>query len=222
MIDNQGKSKRGFDFFVFSLFAFAGLGLEALFAFLIEPLVYGKELSDFSTPENIIHWIITCIIWFITSFILIMIAKKKLNFDMFSHNSTIGINRWVFCFILLAISIVISVIDWNGLKVVKEFQYNGWMKFIFQYIYYIFETGLFVLIIVFAQQAGEIWFKKGNIPWGGILVSLTWGLAHIFTKGDLIVGILSCLGGLLYGSVYIISKKNLFIAYPIILLMFVL
>lgn len=83
MIDNQCKSKNGLVFFVFSLFAFAGLGLEALLAFLIEPLVYGKALSDFSTTENIIHWIITCIIWFITSFVLIMIAKKKLNFDMF-------------------------------------------------------------------------------------------------------------------------------------------
>jgi hypothetical protein len=222
MIDKQCKSKKGLVFFIFSLIAFAGLGLEALLAFLIEPLIYGKGLSDFSTAENIIHWIITCIIWFITSFVLIMIAKKKLNFDMFSQKSTIGIQRWVFCIGLLAISIVISVIDWNGFKVVKEFQYNGWLKFIFQYLYYMFETGLFVLIIVFAQHAGEIWFKKGNIPWGGIFVSLTWGLAHVFTKGDLLVGILSCLGGLFYGSIYIISKKNLFIAYPIILLMFVL
>lgn len=77
-------------------------------------------------------------------------------------------------------------------------------------------------IIVFAQEAGESWFKKSNIPWGGVLVSLTWGLAHIFTKGNLLIGILSFLSGLLYGSVYIICKKNIYIAYPIIFLMFAL
>lgn len=115
-----------------------------------------------------------------------------------------------------------SVISWNGFKVVKEFQYHGWINFIFQYLYYIFETGLFVLIIVFAQEAGEIWFKKSTIPWGGILVSLTSGLAHIFTKGDLSIGLFAFLGGLLYGSIYIISKKNLYIAFPFILLMFIL
>lgn len=222
MIDNQCKSKKCLAFFILSLFAFGGLGFEALLAFLIEPFVYGKALSDFSTTEIISHWIITCILWLITSFVLIMIAKKKLNFDVFSQKSVIGTKRWVLCFALLAISIVISVINWNGFKVVKEFQYNGWLKFIFQYLYYLCETGLFVLMIVFAQQAGEIWFEKGYIPWGGILVALTWGLAHIFTKGDLLVGLFACLGGLLYGSVYIICKKNLFIAYPIILLMFVL
>lgn len=122
MFDNQCKLKKGLVFFVLSLFAFAGLGLEALLAFLIEPIVYGKVLSDLSTTENIIHWLVTCIIWFVTSFVLIIVAKKKLNFDMFSQNSTIGIQRWVLCFGLLAISIVISVIDWNGFKVVKEFQ----------------------------------------------------------------------------------------------------
>lgn len=170
MINNQCTSKKGFTFFVLSLFAFAGLGLEVLLAFLIEPLVYGKELSNFTTTENILHWIMTCIIWAVVSLILIKVAKNKLNFDIFSQNDTIGIHRWIICFGFLTISIVISIIDWNGFKVMKEFLYNSWLKFIFQYIYYIFEAGLFVLIIVFAQKAGEIWFKKGNIPWGGILL----------------------------------------------------
>jgi len=220
--DKECKWNKGLAFLFLSLFAFLGLGLEALLAFLIEPLIYGKTLNEFSSTEHILHWIITCILWFITAFVLVMVAKKKLNFDIFSEKSSIGIKPWFLCFALLAISIVMSVISWNGFKVVKELQYHGWLNFIFQYLYYIFETGLFVLIIVFAQEAGEIWFKKSTIPWGGILVSLTWGLAHIFTKGDLSIGLFAFLGGLLYGSIYIISKKNLYIAFPFILLMFIL
>jgi len=202
--------------------AFAGLCLEIILALLVEPFIYGKSLSNYTTTEIIIHWIITCILWIFVSYILIRIAREKLAFDVFAYKSNIEIQRLVLCIGLIIISIAVSIVDWNGFKVVKELQYHGWLKFIFQYIYYMFEAGLFILIIVFAQRAGEIWFKKSNIPWGGILVSLTWGLAHIFTKGDLLIGTLSCLGGLFYGSVYLISKKNIFIAYPIILLMFLL
>lgn len=222
MVNNKGTVTKGFAFITLSLLAFLGLGLEALLAFLIEPLLYNKSINEFSTSEIIIHWILTCILWFIISVILVHVAKKKLVFDMLSQKEPVSRGRLLLCIGLLAISVIISIIDWNGLKVVKELQNNGWLKFIFQYIYYIFEVGLFVLLIVFAQEAGEIWFKKRNIPWGGILVSLTWGLAHIFTKGNIMIGILSFLIGIMFGSVYIISKKNLYIAFPIILLMFVL
>ncbi|NLY89514.1 MAG: hypothetical protein GX085_07855 [Firmicutes bacterium] len=160
MTDNQCKAKKGLAFFILSLLAFAGMGSEILLAFFIEPLVYGKGLWDFSTREIISHWLVTCIIVLIIIFLLVMLAKKKLAFDIFSQRNAIGIKRWVLCLGLLVVSIVMSAILWNGLKVVKEFQNLGWLKFIFQYLYYLFETGLFVLIIIFAQQAGEIWFRN--------------------------------------------------------------
>ncbi len=178
MVNNKGTATKGFAFITLSLLAFLGLGLEALLGFLIEPLIYNKSINEFSASEIIIHWILTCILWFITSVILIHVAKKKLGFDLLSQKEPVSRGRLFLSIGLLVISVVISIIDWNGLKVVKELQNNGWLKFIFQYIYYIFEVGLFVLLIVFAQEAGEIWFKKRNIPWGGILLSLTWGLAH--------------------------------------------
>ncbi|TDT45633.1 hypothetical protein [Fonticella tunisiensis] len=222
MVIEKNNFKNGFNFFCLSLCAFAGLGLEALLAFLIEPFIYGKSLNEFSITESILHWVLTCIIWAVVSLVLIKAAKKKYTFDIFSYKSSIGLQNWILCFVLLAISLVIKFISWNGFKVVKEFLSNGWLKFIFQYIYYLFETILFILIIVFAQRAGEVWFRKDNIPWGGILVALTWGLSHIFTKGELLIGILAFFGGLLYGILYLVSKKNIYIAYPLIFLMFVL
>ncbi len=50
----------------------------------------------------------------------------------------------------------------NRAKVLKELHYNGWLKFIFQYIYYVFETGLVLLIIVFGQKAFEKWFHNDS------------------------------------------------------------
>lgn len=56
----------------------------------------------------------------------------------------------------------------------------------------------------------------------GLLNALTWGIAHTFTKGQLKIGILVSITALLYGIVYLVSKKNSNIAYPLIFLMFIL
>lgn len=52
------------------------------------------------------------------------------------------------------------------------------------------------------EKAFEIWFNKENIPYGGIMLATTWGLAHIFTKGNVSVGLLSALGGFEFRIVY--------------------
>ena len=84
--------------------------------------------------------------------------------------------QWIAVGACLIFTLSVSYIDWGGFKVVKEFYYNGVLKFIFQYIYYVFETGLFTLIIVFGQKAFEkmvweseisIWRNRGCIDLGG-------------------------------------------------------
>ena len=113
--------------------------------------------------------------------------------------------------IIFIIMIVFSYIDWNGSKVLKEFQYNGWLKFIFQYIYYAFEVGLVVLIVTFGQKAFEKWFHKDSsvwIPYGGILTGLTWGMVHILTKGDLSTGVSLSLISIGYGITYLLVNSR--------------
>ncbi len=215
------SSKSGLKFLGLGAIAFVGLGLEGLLFFLIEPLIYGHFPDDFSTLENISHWILTCLVWGIISLLLIKISINKCSFNMFSLRNSMTKTNWLICAVIAAVSIILSIIDWDGFKIIKEFTYNGWLKFIFQYIYYIFESVLVVLMIVFAQRAGEIFFGKKSIPWGGIFTALTWGMIHAATKGSLSEGISSFADALLYGLVYIACKKNLYVAFPIILLMFV-
>lgn len=222
MVVEKNDFGSGSDFLGLGLYAFGTLGLEIVLAFLIEPFIFNKSFDNFTTIENILHWITTCVIWLIIAYALVRTSKKRYGFDIFFYRRPMEpLNRFI-CLGLLIIAIIISYINWEGFKIWKEFLNNGWLKFIFQYIYYFVETILFVLIVVFGQKAGEIWFGRGSIPWGGILVALTWGLAHIFTKGELMMGIWGLVIGLLYGLVYIVSKKNLFIAFPIIFLMFIL
>lgn len=214
------KSK-GITFFLLALLAFSGLGLELILGLLIEPLLFGKSMPDFTVLENILHWVFTCIVWAAVAYGLLRVSQKN-GTNPLRQKEKIGCGRWLIAVLLLAVSIAVSIWDWNGFKILKEFEYNGLLMFIFQYIYYIFETVMVLLIIIFGQQAGEIWFKKRWVPWGGILVALTWGLVHSLTKGDLLIGLVACFDGLLYGIAYLVVKRNVTIAYPLILLMFVL
>ena len=77
------------------------------------------------------------------------------------------------------------------------------------------------MILVFSQKAFEEWFKNPNIPYGGIIVALTWGIGHFFTK-DVLTGIITMISGLAFGSVYLLVNRDIKKAYIILWLIFVL
>jgi len=215
------KKATGFNYLIMALLAFGGIGLEVLLAFLIEPAIYGTQMAEWTTLQNIIHWIATCILWGLVSVILIKKVKKDYGFDILAKGTKVKVWQWILVVFLVVVSLIISYIDWNGSKIVREFYANGWLKFIFQYIYYVFETVLVLLILIFGQKAFECWFKKENIPYGGIIVSLTWGVGHFFTK-DLMTGIMCMILGLGLGSVYLLVNRDIRKAYPILFIMFAL
>ncbi len=216
------KKVTGLKFLLLALCSFAGLGVEAIYAFLLEPIIYNAPIGEWTTIQNILHWTVTCITWAIIGAILVKVSKKKYQFDLFESKGSMKIWQRIMIIICIIFMIIVSYIDWNGFKIVKEFNYNGWLKFIFQYIYYIFETVLFTLIIIFAQKACELCFKKENFPYGGIGVALTWGIMHCLTKGSLAVGLLSALSGFIFGVVYLLTNRDMKKTFPILFVMFVM
>ncbi|MBQ2803112.1 MAG: hypothetical protein IJF07_04350 [Lachnospiraceae bacterium] len=216
------KKIKGMDFMWLALTAFGGLGLEALYAYLLEPMIYGCKMQDFTTEQTILHWIITCITWGLMAWYTIMSAKKDCGFDLFEKSKPIRHWQWVAVIGCVAICLSSTYIDWGGSKVVIEFQRLGALKFTFQYIYYLFEVLLFLLIIVFGQKAFEVWFQKKNIPYGGIVVALTWGMAHWFTKGALMAGLYTAFGGFCFGVVYLLLNRNIKWTYVALCIMFIL
>ncbi len=215
------NKKKGFFWLLLALLAFGGLGLEAVLAFALEPLLYGAQLGQWNTGQNIAHWVATCIIWLAVSRLLVAMAKKKQGLDLLAAGERVRPWQWLVIGVLVVFSLWVSYIDWNGSKVLLELRYNGWLKFIFQYIYYIVETLLVTLILVFGQLALEEFTGRRNIPWGGILIALTWGVGHFFTK-DFATGIICMVSGLSFGSVYLLAGRDLRKTYPIMLAMFVL
>ena len=51
------KKATGLDFLVLALLAFGGIGLEVILALGIEPILYGAQLGEWSTLQNILHFL---------------------------------------------------------------------------------------------------------------------------------------------------------------------
>lgn len=212
----------GTEYFFLALYAFGGLGLEMLYAYLIEPVIYGYGLSDFTPMQSILHWTITCITWGITAFFLLRYAKRELSFTPDTPGQKTKLWQWFASCLLILIMTLINIADIGELKIYHEFKKMEPLEFIFQHIYYLVETILFTLIIVFGQIAMEKWFKQPNIPFGGILVGFTWGLAHWFTKNSFLIGLEGIVVGFLFGTAYIFLNRDLKKTYLVLALAFIL
>lgn len=216
------KKLTGMECFTSALTAFGGLGLEMLLAYVIESAIYGVEMGEFNTVQHILHWIITCAVWGAVSVWLVKDIKKRCGWDMLIKGEPMKPWQWAVIILGCVCAVGIVSMDWGGLKFVEEFKIRGALLFTFQYIYYAFETLLFMLIIVFGQKACELWFKRVNVPYGGIICGLTWGLAHIFTKGSVTTGLWGLALGFLMGAAYLLTNRDIKKTYVVLFIMFVL
>lgn len=221
-VSNKTQTVTGMNYFNLASYAFLGLGMEVLYAFVLEPMIYKATMQEWTVSQSILHWIITCITWGAFGYYIVTAAKKKYHFDIFETKGKIKLWQWAATILCILLVLISTYITWDGSKVLKEFTANGMPKFIFQYIYYFFETMLFMLIIVFGQKACEMWFKKANFPYGGIIVALTWGLAHWGTKGSFLTGIFTALCGFFFGAVYLLLNRNIKWTYVALCVMFIL
>jgi hypothetical protein len=215
-------------FFILATLPFALLGMEII-VLLIESLFYGT-MDFWALPFQaiIIHWICTIIVW-CSGLFLLNLFSKKIGYNIFENINKPTLINWIIVGIIIILAAIVSYVSWemhfkpivefNGLK--NRYGNIGIVAFIFQYLYYIVESMLFLAIIVFGQEFGERAFKTKIIPWGGIMCALTWGLAHILTQ-NLSTGIYSFFVSILYGLVYLQMKKNIKYAYIIIAIMFMI
>lgn len=208
------KANSSTDYIGYALYAFGGLGIEILLM-MIETNLYGQTSGAWSAIKHIIHWTITCFIWGCLGTVLVkqlpVIPKKSIK----KKNLILAI-------MIISLSTIYTSLVWKGFKPIIELSNLGVAKFLIQYIYYAFESFLMMLIIAHGQKAFENWFSHIRIiPFGGMILAVTWGLIHIFTQGTS-TGIYAVIQALLYGSFYMVLNKDYKISYIAIALMFML
>ena len=216
----ENKKVTGFDYLWCALYACAAFAIELLLVFIEGKL--GLDTKNLTVSQSIIHWIVTIILWVAAGLLVIHIGKMTTGYDIWKHREKMRAWQYIAIVVCFAVNIAAKYFDWNGFKVVKEWHSRGPLLFSFQYIYYMAEGFLISLVIVFGQIACEKWFKNEKLPYGGIILGLTWGLMHIFTKGNLGIGLLSAFGGFLFGAAYLFVNKDYRKALPIIALLFML
>lgn len=214
------KKITGLDFLRYALYVCAVFAVELLLA-AIEGMS-GIDINNCTNIQMIIHWSITIVLWVICGLLVVKAAKKATGFDIFEHKEKLKCWQYIAVGICFIINIWVKYLDWNGFKVLLEWKARGPLLFTFQYLYYIAEGFLISLVIIFGQSACEKWFRNEKIPYGGIVLGLTWGLVHIVSKGSVATGILSALGGFLFGAVFLLVNKDYRKALPIITLLFML
>ena len=210
------------DFMWLSLTAFLGLIVDALLVYILEPMLWGVPMQKWSTEAYVLHYMIIYIVWGGFAFLILQRSKKTCGFDPFASAEKPSNWQWAATAVCIVICLVSTWIDWNGSKVLAEVRGLGAVRFLLQYIYYLFEVMLVTLIIVFGQKAFEAWFKRPNIPYGAIVVAFTWGLAHWGTKSSLYTGLLVAAAGFCFGLVYLLLNRNIKLTYAVLCIMFIL
>lgn len=206
------------DYLSLALYAFAGFGLEVVLLMIL-PSVLGVGNSDYTLLHQCIHWGITCLLWGSMAVFLIRLSKRKHDFDIMRLNATPDARGWLLAIVVSVIAIAATTVVWEGFKPVQE--YKEAVRFVFQNIYYLFEAALILLTIAFGQKFGETLFKRDGLPYGGMFLALTWGLIHILLQGGA-TGIYAFFMSLLYGTIYIMLRKNVRYSYVVIAVVFIL
>lgn len=207
------KESTVMDYLGYALYAFGGLGIEILLM-MIETNLWGVQKNDWTLNQNIIHWIITCIVWGV---FFVVLLKKPIKIHIEGNDI-----NWFGVSVIVICSIIYTSYVWGGFKPAIEWSSNGTIKFVIQYIYYAFESMLILLIIAHGQKAFETMMKKSvKLPIGGILLAITWGLIHVLTQG-ISTGIYACIQSIFFGMVYVVLKKDIKFSYIAITFMFML
>ena len=231
LTNEKNRFFQGLDFLSYGLEIFAFIGFELLLGYGIEFNLYGyDDFRSFNGVQSIVHWVLTCTVWLFGAWYVVRECAKKSGVDILKNAKEksliqgakeMSLFQWALLILGTVLCLVSSWIDWGGSKVVKEFTKKG-LLFPMQYLYYFVEVIMVLLIIVFGQYAFEKWFKNDKIPYGGILVALTWGLGHWFTKGSMAAGIYTAIGGFVFGSAYLLTRRNIRLSYLFLCIMFIL
>lgn len=182
--------------------------------------------GEFGVYQKCIHLLSISVIWAISMIAISRVSKKYIVLEEGTNKSnTISIRSWIIVLLCLLGCKVMTFIDWHTLKVIGEWKNKEIIYFLTQYIYYFFEIGLICSIISYGQRAFEVLLRqKSHIPFGGLILAVTWGAMHFFSRGviDPWNGISCMIFSVLSGIMYLKLNKNTKLSYIFIALGYLL
>ncbi len=202
------KEIRWTKYFYLSLLSFGAFMLELLPIFIIEVPLLHVDIQNYTAHQRSIHCIIMTFIWAVFIGMLLLFSKKHYRLPTGRiQEDKISLKNWIVTLACFIGCKLLTFIDWHTLKVIGEAQGKTIFQFSAQYLYYIFEVMLVTLIIIYGQKAVETFLKKeSSIPFGGIILAMTWGILHFVSRGvgiEIWNGISTMIFSVLSGEIYL-------------------
>ena len=201
-----------------SLLSFGAFMLELLSIFAIEVIFLHVDIQNYTMQQRSIHCIIMVFMWAFFIGVLLLFSRKHYHFpEMGSKRDKISSKSWIVTLACFIGCKIMTFIDWHTLKIVGEAQGKTVFQFCAQYLYYIFEVLLVILIIIYGQKAIETLLKKESpIPFGGIILAMTWGAIHFVSRGvglEIWNGISTMIFSVLSGVMYLRLNRQCLYSY---------
>lgn len=214
MLDNNIKWRK---YLVLSLLLFATFLLEYFVLFVIEMLVMRMDIWNYTANQRSVHHLIMVFVWTLYLCFVILYSRKHYDFPQKREKTNISVKNLLMSISCLIFCKIITFIDWHTLKIVGEFQGKSVFQFISQYLYYIVEVGIVLLIIIYGQKAFEVRRdKESDFPFGGIVLAATWGIFHFVSRGvgiEIWNGISCIIFSILGGIMYLRLDRNFLYSY---------
>lgn len=194
-------------YLIICFWLFGAFLLEYFSLFVIEMWIFKMDIWHYTTNQRSVHHLIMVVLWTIYLISILAWSNKKLSFPRENKRFAITPKNLIVAIICLIACKVMTFIDWHTLKVIGEASGKNAFQFITQYMYYVMEVGIVLLIIMFGQKAFEVRInKESSIPFGGIVLALTWGIFHFVSRGvglEIWNGISCVLFSILSGIMYL-------------------
>lgn len=201
-----------------SLLSFGAFMLEYLSIFVIEAIFLHVDIWNYTAQQRSVHCIIMAFLWAVFIGVLLIFSIKHYHFPTGGNQEDkISLKNWIATFACFIGCKIMTFIDWHTLKVIGEARGKTIFQFCAQYLYYIFEVVLVTLIITYGQKAVETFLKKeSSVPFGGIILAVTWGIFHFVSRGvgiEIWNGISSMIFSVLCGVMYIKLNRRWLYSY---------
>lgn len=218
-------------YFIFAAIALASVYIVQIFHVfdsLFDKIYYGNLTTIFYYVCNIIFWI---------PFIIVFNkqVKRHTGFKLFRKNSTeLSLKRSLIIYACAIVPIfIVSAALGFELKVVFELgkRVTGMQLYsnASMYIHGGVKLLIAVMIIELVQEACNLLYRGkycDYIPWGGIALALIYGFTEVIvayaTGGYTMFAWLYIAFDLLYGIIYLLSKKSFFVTYFVSLIIYIL
>ncbi len=146
------------------LIGFLAFLLEYFTIFVIDGWLLNVDIFNYTPHQRGVHCIITAAVWLAVIIGMLAYTRTQYGFPVRIGGRTekIAARDWAAALACFAGCKILTFLDWHTWKVIGEAKGKDVFQFCSQYLYYLLEVGLVLLIIVYTMVLNKV-LMSGNV-----------------------------------------------------------